>query len=90
MGFDDRTTDRQAHPHPAGLRAVESLENALDAFRIDARARIANHNEDAISLGLRGTDQQLSRPRLDLAHCFDCVQHQIQNDLLQLNTIPWT
>jgi hypothetical protein len=39
-------------------------------------------------LRLLGADQQLSRPRLDHAHCFHCVQHQVQDDLLQLNAIP--
>jgi hypothetical protein len=88
MGIDDGPADRQPHPHSAGLRCVESLENALDMLRIDARPGIANRDEDAIRLRLLGADQQLSRPRLDRAHCFDCVQHQVQDDLLQLNTIP--
>ena len=26
--------------------------------------------------------------RLNRAHCFDCVQDQVEDDLLQLNTIP--
>ncbi len=37
MGIDDAPADRQPHPHPAGLRCVESLKNALDMLRIDAR-----------------------------------------------------
>ena len=37
---------------------------------------------------LLGADQQLSSPRLDRAHCFNRVQDQVQDDLLQLNTIP--
>jgi hypothetical protein len=57
-------------------------------LRIDARPGIANRDEDAIRLRSLGADQQLSRPRLDRAHCFDCVQHQVQDDLLQLNAIP--
>ena len=36
MGIDDGPADRQPHPHPAGLRCVESLKNALDMLRIDA------------------------------------------------------
>src|SRR6202140_4324580 len=88
MGIDDGPADRQPHPHSAGLRCVESLENALDMLRIDARPGIANRDEGAMRLRLLGADQQLSRPRLDRAHCLDCVQHQVQNDLLQLNTIP--
>src|SRR4051812_7171917 len=37
MGIDDRPTDRQPHSHPAGLRGVQSLENALEMLRINAR-----------------------------------------------------
>jgi hypothetical protein len=55
---------------------------------IDARPGIANRDEDAIRLRLLAADQQLSRSRLDGAHCFDCGQHQIQDDLLKSNTIP--
>jgi hypothetical protein len=36
MGVDDGPAARQAHPHSAGLRGVESIENALEMFRIDA------------------------------------------------------
>jgi hypothetical protein len=36
MGIDDGPADRQPHPHSAGLRGVESLENALEVFRINA------------------------------------------------------
>jgi hypothetical protein len=57
-------------------------------FRIDPRPGIANRDEDAIRFRLLGADPQLSRPRLDRAHCFDCVQQQVQDDLLQLNAIP--
>ena len=56
-------------------------------FRINARPGIAHRDEDAICLVLLGADRQLSRPRLDRAHCFDRVQDQVQDDLLQLNTI---
>jgi hypothetical protein len=88
MGTDDGPADRQPHAQSAGLCGVESLENALDMFRIDARSGIANRDEDAISLSPFGADQQLPRPCLDRAHCFDGVQYQVQDDLLQLNTIP--
>jgi hypothetical protein len=88
MGFDDGPADRQPYPHPAGLGGVERLENALEVLRIDPWPGIAHRDEDAISVGLLGTDQQLSRLRLDRAHGFDCIQHQVQQNLLQLYTIP--
>jgi hypothetical protein len=49
MGTDDGPADRQPYAQSAGLRGVESLENALDMFRIDAWPGIANRDEDATS-----------------------------------------
>ena len=54
---------------------------------INPRPGIAHCYEDATRLVLLGADRQLSQPLLDRAHCFDGVQDQVQNDLLQLNTI---
>src|SRR5262245_59486316 len=41
MGVDDGSADGQPHPRPARLRGVKRLENSLELFRIDTRARIA-------------------------------------------------
>src|SRR5712691_6848113 len=62
VGIDDRPADRQPHPNSAGLRGVESLENALEMFRTNARPGIAHCHENATGLGLLGADQQLSWP----------------------------
>ena len=56
-------------------------------FRTNARPGIAHRDEDAICPALLGADQQLSHSLVDRAHCFDRVQDQVQDDLLQLNTI---
>jgi hypothetical protein len=88
VGIDDRPADRQSHPYSARLRGVESLENAIEMVRINARPGIAHGHENAAGLGLLGADQQLSWPRLDRAHGVDRVQDQVQHDLLQLNKIP--
>src|SRR6476660_283931 len=88
MGIDDGTADRKSHPHAALLRGVESVENALEMFRINARPKVAYCHEDAICLVLLGADHQFPWPRFDEAHCIDRIQYQVQDDLLQLNTIP--
>src|SRR6516162_2338375 len=87
MGVDDRPADRQPHPHAAGFRGVECLENALQMRRIDARPGIAHCYEGA-GVVLLGADEQFSWPGLDRAHGFNGVQDQVQDDLLQLNAIP--
>jgi hypothetical protein len=55
--------------------------------RINAWPGIAHGYEDTIGLVLLGADQQISHTSLDQAHCFHRAQDQIQDDLLQLNTI---
>ena len=87
MGIDDRPADRQPQPRSAGLRREERFENALPMRRIDARPAIVHCYEDA-RVFLLGADQQLSCSRLDRAHCFNRVEDQVQDDLLQLNAIP--
>jgi hypothetical protein len=54
---------------------------------IDARPGIAHCHEDAVAI-LLGADQQLPCPRVNRAHCFNRVQDQVQDHLLQLNAIP--
>jgi hypothetical protein len=49
MGFNDGSTDRQSHPYSARLRSVESLENALDIFRINTPPSIAHRYEEALA-----------------------------------------
>ena len=45
VGFDDGSADRQTHSNSAGFRGVESFENTLEIFRINARPRIANRDD---------------------------------------------
>ena len=87
MGIDDRPADRQPHPHSAGLRGVESLENALEMFRIDARPRIAHCYKDTSVWRCSVLINSSRVPHLNRAHCFDRVQDQVQDHLLQLNAI---
>ena len=86
MGLDDRPANRQPHPHAAGLRGVKRIEHALEMRRIDAWPGIAHCHKDTCVV-LLGADQQLSCPFLCRAHCFDRVQEQVQDHLLQLNAI---
>src|SRR5690348_5624823 len=88
MCFDYGSADRQPHPHSAGLRGVESIENALETCRINTWSRIAHCKVDITRLAFFSADQQISCPHLDGAHCLDRVRDQVHDDLLQLNTIP--
>src|ERR1700733_9930709 len=88
MGVDDGPADRQPHPESAGLGGVESVENVLAAFRINAGPGISYRYDHTPRLGLLGADRQLSWTPLNQVHRFDRIQDQIQDDLLQLNAIP--
>jgi hypothetical protein len=50
MGSDDRAADRQPHPHAAGFRGVEGIENAIEKFWFNPRSGIAHCYEDATRL----------------------------------------
>ena len=39
-------------------------------------------------MDLLGADRQFSWPLLNRSHCFDRIHNQVEDDLLQLNTIP--
>src|ERR1700752_545210 len=86
MSVDDRPANRQPHSHAAGLRGVKSIEHALEMRRIEARPGIAHCHKDACAV-LLGADQQFSYPCVTRTHCFDRVEEQVQDDLLQLNAI---
>src|ERR1700730_19098748 len=88
MGIYNGPADRQPHSQSAGFRSVEGLKNAVEMLRINARSRVAHCHEDAIFVRSLRADRQFSWPFLNRSHCFDRIQDQVQDDLLQLNTIP--
>src|SRR5277367_6443733 len=89
MSFDDRTADRKAHSQAAGLCRVEGLEEALETRWSQSRTRILHRNEHAVRLGFPGAYQQFTRPLPGAAHCFDGVDDQVKDHLLQLNPVSF-
>ena len=87
VGIDVRPADRRPHSYSAGFRRVEGLEDALEMLRIDTRASVAHCYGEASCLGLLRADRRFSWPFLNRPHCFDRIQNQVQDDLLQMNTI---
>src|SRR5215469_6329345 len=86
MSMDNGAAYRQPHPCPTGLCGVEGVEDSIEMRRINARPGIA-HGYESTCLILLGADQEVSYS-LNRAHCFSRVQNQVQQDLLQLNSIP--
>src|SRR3984893_772022 len=85
--FGDRTTDRQSHAHASRLGRVKRIEQVIEALRFQSRARIAYGDEHAVRRVQTRVDQQLARSLADLAHRFDGVHDQVQDHLLQLDSI---
>src|ERR1700730_17905721 len=88
MRVDDGAADREAQPYSAGLGRVKGVEDAFEMFRINSRPRITDRDQDLIRSHSFGADRQLSARAINRAHRFDCVQDQVQDDLLQLHPIP--
>jgi hypothetical protein len=85
-----RACPGQAHRRTHRYKRADAGSLGLSDWKRSLRAAkaIAYRHEDATHFGSLGADHELSRPRLDPAHCFARVQdHQVQDDLLHLNTI---
>ncbi len=67
-------------PRPSGFVAFR-------IFRIDPWTRILHCDRDGIGPGFRGLDQQFSRSVVDVVHCFNGVDAQVQKHLFQLDQI---
>src|SRR4051794_16810087 len=89
MPFDDRTADRQPHPQTGRLRGVEGRENVLGALRRKTGPRIAHCHEHAVRVGFARADEQLSRAIADAAHRLERVDDQVQEYLLQFDTVSF-
>src|SRR6266702_1467716 len=87
VSFDDRAADRESHAHPAELGRVEGVEQPVDGLTAQSRAGIPDPDEQAARCILLRRDEQLSRSLGDAAHRFDGVHDQVEDHLLQLDSI---
>ena len=87
MSLDDRAADRQPDTHAAGLRRVEGIKELVHALMINAHARIPHGQAYTIAVLSLGSDQQLPRAIVHADHRVQGVVKQVQDDLLELDTI---
>ena len=85
--LDDRPADREAHAHACLLRREKGVEHPVCIARSQSNAGILYGDEDFIRASPAGPKLQDSRPLEDATHGFDGVQHEIQYDLLQLDSV---
>ena len=83
MGLDDGAANRKASPHSGGLRGHEGLENPLAILLNDAAYR----DEQALRRAQFRADHQFASVVIGAGHGLYRVHDQIQQDLLQSNSI---
>src|SRR6266849_3316013 len=87
MSLDDRAADRQSHTHSFGLGGVEGVEDAVHVGWIESRTDICDRDQHVARLLELRSNSQYPRPVHDRAHCLDAIHDQIEDDMLQLDTV---
>src|SRR6266478_7776455 len=86
MGLNDRTADRQAHPHTARFCSEQWIEYPLELLRADSCSGVRHRYDYAPAVADLGPHAQDPRPILG-RHRIDGVRDQVQKHLLQLDSI---
>jgi len=89
MSFDNRTADRKPNPHTVVLGCVERFEEPLGGIGSETNTRVLHGELDVFAIVDFRFDQQLSRPVFDIAHRVRSAAQQIQDDLLNLDTVAF-
>ena len=87
MPLDDRAADRQPNTHTAAFGGIEGFEQPLEILRIDTGTGILHAQTHTIVSFSLGSDQQLPRAVVNTDHRVGSIAEQVQDDLLQLDTI---
>ena len=87
MSLDNGAADRQADAHAVTFRCKESVKELVHALGVDPHAGIPNAHTDAIAVLPFCSDQQLPRPIVHVTHGVRGVAKQVEDDLLELDTI---
>src|SRR5438093_5383906 len=85
--LNNRTADRQPHPHSLWLGRVEGVEDFFEILLVYSITEVLHSDEHLVGFMLTRTNKHLPRSVRDSIHGFDTVHHQIKNHLLQLDTI---
>src|SRR5262249_45822054 len=80
--FNDRATDGEAHAQPDMLRRIESVEKSIAGAGIDARAPIADRNDDVAGFIFGRAQEQLPRSHPNRTQRLNGVDNEVDEDLL--------
>src|SRR3981081_3228029 len=86
MGLNDRTADRQAHPHTARFCSEQWIEYPLELLRADSCSGVRHRYDDVRAVADPAPHPQAAPPILP-PHRIDRVGDQVQKHLLQLDSI---
>lgn len=86
MDSDYLAADRETQAKTAFLRRKESVEEALLVGWSDAAAGVGDRHRHMIVLRLCRRGQK-PPPRLDMDHSHDCIAHEVEDDVLKLDSI---
>src|SRR6266480_4924724 len=87
MRFNDRTHDPKAHPQSFRLRSEEMVEDSIAYFFGNTNPVIAHTRANcAVAVPLR-SDHDFAAVKRSLPHSIKSIDHEIDQDLLQLNRI---
>src|SRR5205823_3933245 len=87
MSFDDGAADGEADTHAVAFRCVEGVKQLVHALGVDAHAGIPHAHTHTVAFVPFGSDQQLPRAIVDTHHRVGGVAEQVQDDLLELDSI---
>jgi len=87
MTLNNGSTDGEPDSHAIILSGVERFEESARSLRVEPGSCILHCQTHAIVFLSFGFDQQLPRTIFDGAHRVRCIPNQIQDHLLQLDSI---
>src|SRR6266446_8844055 len=87
MSLDDGTADGQPDSHAVAFGGVERFEEPVRSLSSEADPHIFHAKAHPIALVSFRPYQQLPRTIVDRAHRVRSVPEQVQDDLLELDTI---
>ena len=87
MGFNDRAANGQPHSYSLRSSCEKRFKEAGHVLRLHSNPTVFDGNTNLVGILHLGPDQQSPTPVANPSHGFDSIQHQIQNYLLQLNSI---
>ena len=87
MTLNNGATDGEPDSHTVILGGVERFEEPVRSLRVEPDSRILHRQPYMIVFVPFSFNQQLPRTIVDRAHRVGCIPDQVQDDLLQLDTI---